>query len=230
MSLPGLRLPNKPVRTLVLDEGSLDHAPGSASSGVSAITMSASGSPGAGVRGGGFGAALSRAGRVLSGVGGNLALHGSLSVGNAAGSPSESEGATTLPDSGGVGAANLGVELGIASLKEFMASSVERQEAVVARQAAENERFRADLGDVRPAYAETSHKLGPFRSDRTLDALVLIGHLALQTLRLLTHLSLRRRDLTIRLLSLFDITLKTPQRRKRRIGRQIGTAETINHV
>ena len=146
MSLPGLRLPNKPVRTLVLDEGSLDHAPGSASSGVSAITMSASGSPGAGVRGGVFGAALSRAGRVLSGVGGDLALHGALSAGKVAGSPSESEDATTQ-----VGAVNLGVELDIASLKELMASSVERQEAVDARQAAESGRLRADLGDVRVA-------------------------------------------------------------------------------
>ena len=64
--------PAKPVRTLVHDDGSLDHAPGSASSGVSAITMSAGGSPGAGIRGGVFGAALSRAGRVLSGLEGAL--------------------------------------------------------------------------------------------------------------------------------------------------------------
>ena len=86
---------------------------------------------------------------MLSGVGGDLALHEVVSAGKVASSPSKNDDATTLPDVGGAGAINLGLELGIAALKELMASSVARQEAVVARQAAERQRLRADLGDVR---------------------------------------------------------------------------------
>ena len=63
--------------------------------------MSASGSPGAGIRGGVFGAALSRAGRVLSAVGGDVALHEAVSASKVARSPSENDVATTLPDVGG---------------------------------------------------------------------------------------------------------------------------------
>ena len=159
--------PAKPVRTFVLDDGSLDHAaPGSASSGVSAITMSASGSPGAGIRGGVFGAALSRAGHVLSGVDGDLALHEATSAGKVARSPSENDGATTLPDVGGACANNLGVELDIAALKELMAASVARQEAVVSRQAAESEHLRADLGDVRVSLDQVADALSHFRLQR----------------------------------------------------------------
>ena len=161
--------PAKPVRTLVLDDGSLDHAPGSASSGVSAITMSASGSPGAGIRGGVFGAALSRAGRVLSAVGGDVALHEAVSASKVARSPSENDDATTLPDVGGPCANNLGVELDIAALKELMAASAARQEAVVARQAAESDRLRADLGDVRVTLDQVADTLHHF-SERLGDA------------------------------------------------------------
>ena len=150
------------MRTLVLDDGSLDHAPGSASSGVSAITMSASGSPGAGIRGGVFGAALSRAGRVLSAVGGDVALHEAVSASKAARSPSENDDATTLPDGGGACANNLGIELDIAALKELMVASAARQEAVVSRQAAESDRLRADLGDVRVSLAQVADTLNHF--------------------------------------------------------------------
>ena len=85
----------------------------------------------------------------LYAVGGDVALHEALSASKVARSPSENDGATTLPDVGGPCANNLGVELDIAALKELMAASAARQEAVVARQAAESDRLRADLGDVR---------------------------------------------------------------------------------
>ena len=71
--------------------------------------MSASGSPGAGIRGGVFGAALSRAGRVLSAVGGDVSLHEAASASKVARSPSENDDATALPDVGGPCADNLGV-------------------------------------------------------------------------------------------------------------------------
>ena len=57
--------------------------------------MSATGSPGAGIRGGVFGAALSRAVRVLSAVGGDVALHEAASARKVARSPSENDCAAT---------------------------------------------------------------------------------------------------------------------------------------
>ena len=152
--------PAKPVRALAMSDGSLESLPESASSSVSALTMSGSGSPT--MRGGVFGAALSRAGRVLAGVGGDAALHDAVASAKAAGSPARSDDATTLPESGGSAAVNLGVELDIASLKELMTSSMERQEAVVTRQAAENERFRSELGAVREGLEQVSDTLGHF--------------------------------------------------------------------
>ena len=54
------------------------------------------------------------------------------------------------------------MELGIAALKELVASSVARQEAVVARQASESERLRADLGDVRVGLEQVAGALNHF--------------------------------------------------------------------
>jgi len=99
---------------------------------------------------------------VLPGVGGDLALHEAVSAGKVASMPSENDGATTLPDVGLAGAINLGVELDIAALKELMASSVARQEAVVARQAAESERLRADLGNARVGLEQVAGTLNHF--------------------------------------------------------------------
>ena len=152
--------PAKPVRALVMSDGSLDSLPASASSSVSALSMSGGGSPA--MRGGVFGAALSRAGRALAGVGGDAALHDAVASAKAAGSPARSDDATTLPESGGAAAVNLGVELDLASLKELMAASMERQEAMVARQAAENELFRSDLGAVREGLEQVADTLGHF--------------------------------------------------------------------
>ena len=124
--------------------------------------MSASGSPGGGVRGGAFGAALSRAGRVHSGVGGDLALHEAVSAGKVASSRLRMMALQLFLISGERVPYNLGVELDIAALKDLMAPSVARQEAVVARQGAESERLRADLGDVRVGLEQVADTLNHF--------------------------------------------------------------------
>ena len=54
------------------------------------------------------------------------------------------------------------MELDIAALKELMAASVARQEAVVSRQAAESDRLRADLGDVRVSLDQVADTLNHF--------------------------------------------------------------------
>ena len=152
--------PAKPVRALVVSDDSPESLPASASSHVSALTLSGGGSPA--MRRGVFGAALSRAGRAFAGVGGEVALHDAGSSAKSAGSPARSDDAAPLQEAGGVAAVNLGMELDLASLKELMATSMERQEAVVARQAAENELVRSDLGAVREGLEQVADSLGHF--------------------------------------------------------------------